>query len=167
MSSATTHPSRPKLPRPPRARPARTALALFNDAIVRHLPELVVRLAVDDPVGEAAANRRAQLEAVTAAAPGVGVAPVGVVGAGVSIAVCFAGLWALRVVDSQRLIATSVAPRLILPALRAGPASPSKFVPDKFVEPLDRLTFPPAITTKARCRRAFAVMAGGPGFEPG
>lgn len=43
------------------------------------------------------------------------VPPFGLVGAAVSIAVSFVGLWLLRVVDSQRLTRTTVSPRLFVP----------------------------------------------------
>ena len=39
----------------------------------------------------------------------------GVPGAALSIALCFMGLWLLRVVDSQSITRTSVAPRLLVP----------------------------------------------------
>ncbi len=43
------------------------------------------------------------------------VPPFGLVGAAVSIAVSFVGLWLLRVVSSQRLTRTTVSPRLFVP----------------------------------------------------
>jgi O-antigen/teichoic acid export membrane protein len=42
---------------------------------------------------------------------------LGVMGAALSIATCFTGLWGLRVVDSQRIVRTSVTPRRLIPGL--------------------------------------------------